>query len=119
MEEQIAKLKAAVSDALENRGAESSPELEELLWETLEACQGQPFSTLKGLEFSYRVKGYEMFVDRKNKSLTKSTVFIAFQKALELQKDGGPVKGPKKLGTFGASYIYPVFIQLGVIRNRG
>lgn len=119
MEERIAKLNDAVSDALEKNGGDSNKELEELLWETIETCQGQPFSTMKGLEFSYRVKGYEMFVDRKNKSLTKSTVFMAFRKALELQKDGGPVTGPKKLGTFGASYIYPVFIQLGVIRNRG
>ena len=31
--------------------------------------------------------------------------------ALEL---GGLVTGPKKLGVFGASYIYPVFVEIGV-----
>ena len=46
------------------------------------------------------------------KSITQSTVFIAFHKALELE---GIVTGPKKLGTFGASYLYPVFLELGVI----
>ncbi len=34
---------------------------------------------------------------------------------LELQV----VTGPKKLGVFGASYIYPVFIEIGVIRRTG
>ena len=28
----------------------------------------------------------------------------------------GVVAGPKKLGTFGASYLYPVFVRIGVIR---
>ena len=37
---------------------------------------------------------------------------MAFRKALEL---GGAVAGPKKLGTFGASYLYPVFVRIGVI----
>ncbi len=36
-------------------------------------------------------------------------------KGLELQV----VTGPKKLGVFGASYIYPVFIEIGVIRRTG
>lgn len=28
------------------------------------------------------------------------------------------VPGPKKLGCFGGSYLYPVFIWLGVIVNK-
>ena len=39
----------------------------------------------------------------------------AFQKALEL---GEKATGPKKLGVFGASYLYPVFVRLGVINKR-
>lgn len=34
---------------------------------------------------------------------------IAFQKALEL---GEKATGPKKLGVFGASYLYPVFTNI-------
>ena len=36
-------------------------------------------------------------------------------KGLELQV----VTGPKKSGVFGGSYIYPVFIEIGVIRRTG
>ena len=46
--------------------------------------------------------------------IIKRTVFMAFRKAMEL---GGAVAGPKKLGTFGASYLYPIFVRLGVIRG--
>ncbi len=56
-----------------------------------------------------------MFVSRKSKSITQSTVMMAFHKALEL---GGQATGPKKLGTFGASYLYPVFVEIGVIPHR-
>ena len=34
---------------------------------------------------------------------------------MELQKAGLPVSGPKKLKTFGASYLYPIFMEIGVI----
>ncbi len=53
-----------------------------------------------------------MFVTRKDKSITRASVMMAFHKALEL---GRIVTGPKKLGTFGASYLYPVFREIGVI----
>ena len=90
------------------------------LWDALIAWQGETFYTAKGLAFTYMIRarrdgamGGEMFISRKEKSITQSTVFMAFHRALEL---GGRVEGPKKLGTFGASYLYPVFIRLGVIR---
>ena len=53
-----------------------------------------------------------MFVNRKSKSITQATIFMAFRKAMELR---GTVVGPKKLRTFGSSYLYPVFVRLGVI----
>ncbi len=93
---------------------------DEALWDALIAMQGETFLTAKGLAFTYLIRerrdgelGGEMFISRKEKSITQSTVFMAFHKALELN---GDVKGPKKLGTFGASYLFPVFIRLGVIR---
>ena len=85
---------------------------EEALWNILADLQGCVFLTAKGLKFTYKVRGGEMFVNRKSKSITQATVFMAFHKAMEL---GGVVAGPKKLGTFGASYLYPVFVRIGVI----
>lgn len=87
-------------------------EREEELWSLLIDLQGCVFLTAKGLKFTYKIKGGEMFVSRKSKSITQATVFMAFRKAMEL---GGMVAGPKKLGTFGASYLYPVFVRIGVI----
>ena len=88
-------------------------EQEAELWSMLVYLQGCVFLTAKGLKFTYKIKGGEMFVNRKSKSITQATVFMAFRKALEL---GGAVSAPKKLGTFGASYLYQIFVRLGVIR---
>lgn len=87
----------------------------ERLWETLIRFQDHVFRTAKNLEFTYTIKGNEMFVSRKDKSITRSTVNLAFGKALELQRELGMVSGPKKLGCFGASYLYPIFVELGII----
>lgn len=93
---------------------EQDPTAGDILWETLVLFQNEPYYTAKGLEFTYLIKGNEMFVTRKDKSITKATVVMSFKKALELE---GYVKGPKKLGTFGASYLYPVFQRIGVIKK--
>ena len=113
--EAVARFRAALSDGAEEQA------LDEALWDALIALQGETFSTAKGLAYTYLIRerrdgamSGEMFISRKEKSITQSTVFMAFHKALEL---GGEVVGPKKLGTFGASYLYPVFIRLGVIRE--
>ena len=84
------------------------------LWSMLLYLKVCVFLTAKGLKFTYKIKGGEMFVNRKSKSITQAMVFMAFRKAMEL---GGAVAGPKKLGTFGASYLYPIFVRLGVIRG--
>lgn len=88
----------------------------EALWDALIEVQREQFITAKGLTFTYAIRGNEMFVSRKDKSLTRATVILAFQNALALQRSGDGVASPKKLKTFGASYLYPVFIRLGVIR---
>ena len=87
----------------------------ENLWNAIVAFQGYPFKTSKGLSFTYKVKGGEVFITKKEKSITKATVDIAFRKALEL---GEKATGPKKLGVFGASYLYQVFVRLGVIKTQ-
>ena len=91
---------------------------EENLWAAIEAFEGYPFSTEKGLSFKYSVKGGEIFFSRKEKSVTRATVLKAFSQARQIQKDEGCVSGPKKLGIFGASYLYPVFIRIGVCTKK-
>ncbi len=86
--------------------------METNLWDALLLYQSYPFKTAKGLKFTYCIKGNEMFVDRKEKSITRATVNIALGNALESE---AVIIGPKKLGTFGASYLYPIFQRFGII----
>ena len=86
------------------------------LWELLSAHQNEPFYTAKGLMFTYAIRGNELFVDRKEKSITRATVNQAYRKGRELTEQEGVVTGPKRLGTFGASYLYPVFAALELIK---
>jgi len=92
--------------------------VDQLLWKLLESLQGKTFYTMKGLPFTYQIKGYELLISRKEKSLTRATVLLAFHRAIQLQKNGCNIDGPKKLGTFGASYLYPIFIELGIITEQ-
>lgn len=89
-------------------------ELDRLLWPAIEDLAGCPFQTFKGLKFFYEVKGKEIFITRKEKSITYSSVVKAFHVLLDRE---GMITGPKQLGTFGASYLYPVFESLGLIRK--
>ncbi len=86
----------------------------ETLWDAIVLFDGYPFYTAKGLLFRYKVKGGELFVNRKEKSITESSVRICYEKAVEMN---GDVSGPKKLGVFGASYLYPVLVRFGVIKR--
>ena len=107
-------------------------EWEDILWDTFILFQGYPFFTSgrregQGLPFSFYVKigkngDYvrEIIFSRreKSKTITKSTVHKALMNALEVQKNESCVKGPKRLGTFGASYLYPIFIEFGLISRK-
>lgn len=70
---------------------------------------------MQGFRFTYHVKGNEIFVSRKEKSITRLSVILAMKKAIELQNQ---VKGPKQLETFGASYLYPIFVKIGLIESE-
>ena len=98
------------------------------LWQAILAFESYPFTTTSNLPFTYSIKvnrrglpGNEIIVSLKEKSITWSSV----EKALDvvIEKSGGefPVKmsTPKELNIFGASYIYPVFIRLGLIEHVG
>ena len=55
--------------------------------------------------------GNEMWIEGKEKSISRSTVDLAYKNARR-----GLMTGPKKLGVPGAdSYLYPVFVRFGVI----
>ena len=96
--------------------ARTDAEKGEKLWQEFTYLQRCLFTTSKGLDFTYKTRGGEMFVDRKEKSITKATVMKAYGKVVELD---GVVKGPKTLGTFGASYLYPIFVKMGLIKTAG
>lgn len=95
--------KAAVEKLAEEGGMDN-------LWNCIVAFAGYPFTTAKGLKFRYEIKGGEMKVDRKEKTVTRSSVEMAYRNALK-----GGITGPKKLGVFGASYLYPVLVRIGVV----
>ena len=115
---------------------EESESLDMLLWETILAYQNQTFYTLSGLEFSYTVKrkkngeySGELLVSRKetSKTLTRSSVMLAFHKVLAEMKfkeiDGAAYllppeyRGPKAIGQiFGISYIFSLFLKFELIR---
>ncbi|MCM1044292.1 MAG: hypothetical protein NC417_02170 [Candidatus Gastranaerophilales bacterium] len=88
------------------------------LWGTIEAHQGKPFLTKKGLPFTYYVKGGELFTDRRERSITKSTFDKAYEKLLQDQLgEEAPrrIVGPKTLNMYGAPYIWAVFAGIGLI----
>ena len=113
-EEKFLELRELVQREIRGEG-DSCAALEDALWDVLVMLEGREFETAKHLNYSYSIKGYEIFVSRKDKSITRSTVNLSLWNAMELQKAGLPVSGPKKLKTFGASYLYPIFQEIGVI----
>ena len=108
------------------------------LWKAIIAFEGYAFKTSgrgtrEGVRFFYTVSrkpsaggrhysgtsidgyGNEIWLivngEKREKSISRSTVEFGYKKAREL----GVVKGPKALGLPGAgSYLYPVLIRLGV-----
>lgn len=114
--------------------------VDELLWMTIIAYQNYPFYTVSGLAFSYTVKrnrtgtyGGELLVSRKeeSKTLTKSSVLLAFHKVLEKMEQNkkeqedetlflfpAEFRGPKAIGQiFGISYIYSLFQEFGLVKE--
>ena len=59
---------------------------------------GQTFRTIRGLEFTYTIKQNkagtllgEMVIDRKEKTITRNTVLLAYEKGQELMESEGCV----------------------------
>lgn len=123
------KLRAAVD-------TDNAEKISAALWRCVIVFEGYPFSTSgrgsrSGVEYTYQVSrrasaggrhyagdsvqgyGNELWVvmdeEKKEKSISRSTVELGFQKYLEVLQEEGAVTGPKKLGVFGASYLLPLF----------
>lgn len=94
-----------------------SADVDEYLWDAIVAFVDYLFKTETGLSMKYTIEGGEIFFNRKEKSVTLATVMRAFQQTRQIQKTEGCVSGPKKLGTFDASYLYSVFLRIGVCSN--
>ena len=77
------------------------------LWEKIKKIEKETFRTKKGLEFKIEIKGNELFVDRRKKSITRASVNVAYKKWLENKECG-----PKALGVFGASYLWSLFREI-------
>ena len=92
----------------------------EKLWDVIQENQGKSFLTKKGLPFTYSIKGGELFTDRRERSITRSTFETAYEK---LQKDrtgenaAHKIVGPKTLNVYGAPYVWAVFMGIGVIEE--
>lgn len=94
----------------------SQPVTRENVWQIIVLHQGETFYTKKGLPFTYKVKGGELFTDRRERSITRSTFERAYEK-LETGRSGGTQKitGPKSLNVYGAPYVWAVFSGIGVV----
>ena len=94
------------------------------LWKAVAAFQDDPFKTVSGLEFKYKLKtgrsgSYtkELLIDRRknSRSLSRSSVVLAFKSARK--KQGQIITRPKELGDIrGISYIYPVLRRFGIVK---
>lgn len=110
------------------------PDWSLFLWQAICLFEGYQFSTSgrgkkPGVKFKYSVSrsdgaagrkyggtsvegfGNEMWIEGKEKSISRSTVDLAYKNARR-----GLITGPKKLGVPGAdSYLFPLFVRFGVI----
>ena len=57
--------------------------VEKYLWSAIEIFSGYSFTTVKGLRFRYGVNGNEIQINRKKKSITRSSVKVALKVMLE------------------------------------
>lgn len=116
------------------------------LWQLIIDYEGTTFKTTgrgskPGVEFTYEVSrssraagrhyagqsipgyGNELWIissdgQRKKKSISRSTVDLAYRNAVEEQEREGFVSGPRKLGVPGVrSNLYAMFVKFGVIRG--
>lgn len=117
------------------------PDTSEYLWKCVCLFENYPFKTSgRGKEhknatkFRYTVTrsagaggrhyvgvdvpgyGNEIWIEGKEKSISRSTVDLAYRNGRAEQESCGFVSGPRKLGVPGSrSYLYAMFLRFGVI----
>ena len=96
------------------------------LWNRILENQEKQFTTSgrgrrPGISFSYTIStntdgtpGAEMLVSTRSKSITRSTILLAYRKC----KERTIVPGPKAIGVHGDSYLFAIFKVLGVINTK-
>ena len=92
----------------------------EKLWDVIQENQGKSFLTKKGLPFTYTIKGGELFTDRRERSITRSTFEKAYEKLQNDQAGENALRkivGPKTLNVYGAPYVWAVFMGIGIIEE--
>lgn len=108
------------------------PECRDALWKCIVLFENYPFRTTgrsgqDGLDFKYRLKiskrsgqaTDELVISRKehSKTITRSTVELAFITARRVQAEEGCVKNTRKIPCFGRSYLYAIFLKWGIITD--
>ena len=106
------------------------------LWRVVKLYTGVVFRTsgrgkehVGAVDFTYDLKVSSrtglitnelVFSNRPNgKTVTRSTVELALDRALEVQRSAGFVSGPRKLGDlFGKSQLYAMFLAWGLIKSE-
>lgn len=120
------------------------PDVSEYLWKCVCLFENYPFQTSgRGKEhknatkFRYTVTrstgtggrhyagadvpgyGNEIWIEGKEKSISRSTVDLAYRNGRAEQERCGFVSGPRKLGVPGSrSYLYAMFLRFGVITRE-
>ena len=96
-------------------------DLNEYLWREIVARAGKPFVTHKGVPFSYYIKEDRsgetsgvLVIDGKMKKITRSTILLAYHRVREVQEAHGCVSKPGKIGVYGDTWLYPVFLDIGI-----
>ena len=87
---------------------------EEYLWKTLSEVSGRIFHTVgKGsIKFTYTINDEEMLINKEDKSISRASVITAYHKAKKM----GIVKSPKMIGTSGANFLYPIFLEIKICK---
>lgn len=88
---------------------------EHIIWDVVSSFADYPFYTNRGMKFLYKICGGEMQVNRKKKTITKATVLVFVNRVLQMNNVGEQITGSKKIGTFGASYLFAIFKRFGLI----
>ena len=113
------------------RYAQELTDAEEIaIWEKILEREGTTFVTsgrenTPGVSFTYEipvyrmegktVKGAELRISSRSKTITRSTVMLAHRRVKEILEAGEEIKGPKQLGVYGSSYLFAIFREVGVI----